>query len=141
MVLVEQVPKAGVSGVTRWLNDGKKALIQLSLYGKTNDKFWFTFFHECCHILHHGKRSVFIEDGKDRENPEEIQADTFAGKTLIPDEVRVELKSLGRRPSKSTFLAIANRIAVHPGIVVGQWQHHTKSYAVANELKVKFEMK
>lgn len=51
LVFVPAIPKAHVSGVARWLNN--KPLIQLSLYGKTNDKFWFTFFHEAAHILLH----------------------------------------------------------------------------------------
>ncbi len=58
-------PLAGVRayGATRWLHS-TKALIQLSLRGKTDDHLWFTFFHEAGHVLKHGKRAVFMEDGE-----------------------------------------------------------------------------
>ena len=42
-VLVPAITKAHVSGVARWLYP-HRPLIQLSLYGKSNDKFWFTLF-------------------------------------------------------------------------------------------------
>ena len=60
-VLVPSIPRAHVSGMARWLNP-HKALIQLSLYGKQNDRFWFTFFHEAAHILLHDKKDIFLDD-------------------------------------------------------------------------------
>jgi HTH-type transcriptional regulator/antitoxin HigA len=54
LVLVPAIPGAHVSGVARWLNP-HRPLIQLSLYGKSNDRFWFTLFHELAHILLHSK--------------------------------------------------------------------------------------
>ena len=141
VVLVESVPKASVSGVTRWLNDGRKALLQLSLYGKANDKFWFTFFHECCHILNHGKKNVFIEDGKDKDSPEEVEANRFSARLLIPEQYTKALKDLGQRPSSASFIGLANSVGVHPGIIVGQWQHLTGQYSWGNPLKIRFEIK
>ncbi|WZB77031.1 helix-turn-helix domain-containing protein [Achromobacter insuavis] len=66
LVLVPAIPRTHVSGVARWLGPSRP-LIQLSLYGKTNDRFWFTFFHEAAHILLHAntsdeKKSVFLDD-------------------------------------------------------------------------------
>ena len=66
LVLVPAIPRAHVSGVARWLSP-VRPLIQLSLYGKTNDKFWFSFFHEAAHILLHAsskedKKSIFLDD-------------------------------------------------------------------------------
>ena len=62
-VLVPAIPRSHVSGVARWLRP-RYPLIQLSLYGKTNDRFWFTFFHEAAHILLHAadKKSVWLDD-------------------------------------------------------------------------------
>ena len=76
VVFVSGLPGTHVYGATRWLNPNK-AIIQLSLRGKTDDHLWFSFFHEAGHILLHGKRDVFIEDedkvrgetnSKDKEN-------------------------------------------------------------------------
>ena len=59
LVLIPAIPKAHVSGVARWLNR-HRPMIQLSLYGKTNDKFWFTFFHEAAHLLLHASHKTLI---------------------------------------------------------------------------------
>ena len=73
------LPKAPVSGATRWLNDGTP-LIQLTGRYNRNDNFWFTFFHEAGHILIHGKKDIFIEsiDYSDMDVEKEKQADEFA---------------------------------------------------------------
>lgn len=75
-----------VNGATKWLNSDK-AMIQLSLRGKYEDIFWFTFFHELAHLLKHGKKEQFVEfenmNGMELKNKEE-EADKFARNTLIP---------------------------------------------------------
>jgi Zn-dependent peptidase ImmA (M78 family) len=60
LVFVPALPRLGIYGATRWLND--KPVIQLSLYLKTNDHLWFTIFHEACHIIRHGRRNIFVEE-------------------------------------------------------------------------------
>lgn len=42
-------------------------LAQLSLYGKSNDRFWFTLFHETAHILLHGKEKKAMLHNVGRE--------------------------------------------------------------------------
>lgn len=49
VVLVPELRNTGISGCARWLSD-KKALVGLTLRYKTDDQFWFTFFHELGHI-------------------------------------------------------------------------------------------
>jgi HTH-type transcriptional regulator / antitoxin HigA len=60
VVYTRNLPKASISGATRWQNN--KPIIQLSGRYKTNDHFWFTFYHEAGHILLHGKKDFFLED-------------------------------------------------------------------------------
>jgi HTH-type transcriptional regulator / antitoxin HigA len=124
VVLVEQLPKTPY-GATRWLSKNK-ALMQLSLRGKSDDHFWFTFFHEAAHILQHGKRDVFIE-GKgmiiDDLQQEEAEADSWASEFLIPKRHYAELIKGYRRPSKAALNRFAERIGIAPGIVVGRLQH------------------
>lgn len=60
-VLVPSISRSHVSGMARWLNP-HKALIQLSLHDKQNDRFWFTFFHEAAHILLHDKKNIFLDE-------------------------------------------------------------------------------
>lgn len=126
LVLVPAIPKAHVSGIARWISP-TRPVIQLSLYGKTNDRFWFTFFHECAHILLHAgtqeeKRAVFLDDpmsGKSND-PKEIEADLWASNFLIPERYTPQLPTL---KSKTNVVAFADEIGIHPGIVVGRLQH------------------
>jgi len=123
LALVPAIPRAGVSGVARWI-DWRRPLIQLSLYGKTNDRFWFTFFHEAAHILLHPK-AVFLDNdhvasSTDR-NLQEQEADEFAADMLISERHLAELRDLPH--TKTAVQAFAKRIGIHPGIVVGRMQH------------------
>jgi HTH-type transcriptional regulator/antitoxin HigA len=120
--LVRAIPRAHTSGVARWLN-AHKALIQLSLYGKTNDRFWFTFFHEAAHILLHSKKEIFLDEfdgGEKLESEQEREADLWASELLIPSEYKVELPRL---KSKQAVREFAEKLGIHPAIVVGRLQH------------------
>jgi HTH-type transcriptional regulator / antitoxin HigA len=127
-VIVPSIPKAHTSGVARWLTNDKP-LIQLSLYGRTNDRFWFTFFHEVAHILLHSKEEIFLDecDGSEVLAPvreQEAQADLWSREWLIPPEYVVELNGLPR--SKQEVQKFADRLSIHPAIVVGRLQHEKK---------------
>ena len=127
-VIVERLPKMRVDGVAFWL--GESPAIALTLRADRVDGFWFTLAHELAHILH---RDDTVLDtnlvGKDREPSDEKPeveriADEFASNFLIPQE-EIDRFILRVRPlySKVVINQFANRIEVHPGIVVGQLQH------------------
>ncbi|HHP7232525.1 MAG TPA: HigA family addiction module antitoxin [Xenococcaceae cyanobacterium] len=121
-VLVPSIPRAHVSGVARWLNP-HTALIQLSLYGKSNDRFWFTFFHEVAHILLHGKDDIFLDEwskGKDVPSKQEEEANQWARDFLIAPKYAGELSQLQSKEQVHNF---AKQLGIHPGIVVGRLQH------------------
>lgn len=111
-----------VSGATKWLG-ANKALIMLSLRGKSDDKLWFTFFHEAGHLLKHGKRLIFLdllgEDGLDPT--EEAQANAFARDYLINSE-RYREFCQGGGFSERAIRAFAQQEGISPGIVVGRLQ-------------------
>lgn len=139
VVFVPQVAKSRASGVTRWLSP-TKALIQLSLRYKTDDQLWFTFFHEAAHILLHGKRQVFVEDGAG-PNEREEEANQFAANHLIPP---AEAKRLFGFPafSHAAIQDFASSIGIAPGIVVGRLQHDGKiPFQNCNALKRKLRWK
>lgn len=138
-VLVPAIPKSHVSGVARWLNP-HRPLIQLSLYGKTNDKFWFTLFHEAAHILLHAKekKSVYLDDPNKAhaDNPEEHEASVWAGNFLLPPQFNPQLAGI---KTKAAACALAAQAGVHPGIVVGRLQHDGLiEPSWMNDLKVSF---
>lgn len=126
LIVVPAIPRAHVSGVARWLSP-TRPLIQLSLYGKTNDKFWFSFFHEAAHILLHAtsqedKKFIFLDDLNTTPSTEayEHEANQWAGNWLIP---QAHIEELAGLRDKSAIIGFAQHIGVHPGIVLGRLQH------------------
>lgn len=141
-LLVPAIPKARVSGVARWLNL-RRPLIQLSLYGKTNDRFWFSFFHEAAHILLHSgeKVAVFLDDAGSAslDSTFEQEANHWAGNFLIPESCVHELALLPK--TKQAVCSYAEKLGVHPGIVVGRLQHEGwMDRSWMNDLKVSYEL-
>jgi len=137
LVLVPSIPRAHVSGVARWLS-AHRPLIQLSLYGKSNDRFWYTFFHEAAHVLLHGKKNVFLDDYDHNliESKEEREANAWTADFLIPAARAGDLVLL---KSKAAVREYALRIGLHPGIVVGRLQHDgLLPHSWMNDLKVSF---
>jgi HTH-type transcriptional regulator/antitoxin HigA len=123
-VLVPALPRTHVSGVARWLH-ARRPLIQLSLYGKLNDRFWFSFFHEAAHILLHSgqKKSVFLDDPSKAasSSKEEREANAWARDYLIPPIAATALAQIPH--TKAAVSGFARSIGMHPGIVVGRMQH------------------
>jgi len=125
LVFVPELPATRAYGATRWLTP-TKAMLQLSLRGKTDDFLWFTFFHESAHILKHGKRDVFIE-AKDGTHDEEAlrkeqEANTFASEFLVPKHKLAAFRQYGRLSAQS-IERFATELRIAPGIVVGRLQH------------------
>lgn len=132
------LPKAPVSGAARWFRTNP--LIQLTDRHKTNDHFWFTFYHEAAHVLLHPKKEVFFEEfeGYKMDKQKEEEADNFASKYLLPESFEDEL------PFKiidQDVEAIAKKYKTHPGIVVGRLQHNGfVRYSFGNKYKVKINL-
>lgn len=141
LVFVSELPGTRLSGACRWLTS-EKALIMLSLRYKSDDHFWFSFFHEAGHVLLHGKKRAFV-DGKEMvNNEEEREADRFAANLLIP---KSEFKKFVSRCkgiySKAAIGKFARSIGIAPGIVVGRMQHEGLiEYSWCNDLKGRFEL-
>lgn len=123
-VVILRAPKGcRASGATRFVSSNK-ALLLLSFRYRTDDHFWFTFFHEAAHLLLHGKSAVFVEDGDMITTHEEEQANEFAANYLVPSRFRAELMDV--RPRMKDVVKFAFRVGVSPGIIVGQLQHHKR---------------
>lgn len=141
VVFVPAIPRAHVSGAARWLGP-HRALIQLSLYGKSNDRLWFTFFHEAAHLLLHGKKEVFLDDTGNNQlidSLAERQANEWAGNFLISSDAARELPDLKTKDAVRDF---AHHIGIHPGIVVGRLQHDKLiPPSWMNDLKVSFRFR
>ena len=123
LVLTPELPATRLSGAARWLTSDK-AVLQLSLRYKTDDQFWFTFFHEARHLL--GRKRVDHVDEYDVDtsaasDEEEQEADRFARDELIPPDAYATFVSAGSftEPAVRAFAKDQNIAA---GIVVGRLQ-------------------
>lgn len=138
LVFVPEIRGCPASGAARWLGS-EKALIQLSLRYKSDDHFWFSFFHEASHILHDPKKSISIDEPNQDGSQREERANRFAADLLVPPSQAVSLRGL---KSAHDIEAFARSIGIAPGIVVGRLQHDKliKPFQF-NELKVRFDWK
>ncbi|WP_234412528.1 ImmA/IrrE family metallo-endopeptidase [Nocardioides sediminis] len=119
-VVVLPTPKGcSASGVARRLHENP--LIQLSARHLTDDHFWFTFFHEVGHVLHHDLEMTFIDNLDDRDHLDvfEDEANEFASEFLMG---RTSMRWNGAL-SRREIVRIAHANSISPGIVVGQFQY------------------
>lgn len=132
VILLPAPPGCPANGATLWL-EPTRAMMVLSLRYKTNDRFWFTFFHEACHILKHGKKMEFLEEVGGLDPKLEREADEFAAELLVPVEHSHQLPYLKKISDIEDY---AKTIGVDPGIVVGQMQHKkVVGWHYGNQLK------
>ena len=141
LVFVQELPKVGANGVTRWLHTGTP-LIQLNLKWKWADIFWFTFFHEAGHVLQ-PKRHDVMHYGKRQSTDTRYEdaASKFATDILVPPtQWRHICDELITYSTPQRVKELAHEAGVHPGIVVGRLQHERKiRYSEMNDLRTKFE--
>ena len=138
--MVQELPKSGANGATRWLTD-RKALIQMSIRNKWADIFWFTFFHEACHLLNHRTQRRIVIDGLEGDpDTEEIEAeaDRFASDFLIaPEKWRdfCDEDSFTADPVRG----FAQSVGIAPFIVVGRLQKEKRiGYNQLTSLKERY---
>lgn len=135
---IEPFPKMAVSGAARWLSP-RKAVIQLSARHRTDDHFWFSFFHEAAHILLHSKKHAFVDGARRSAEGIEAEANAWASDTLVSRREWERFVALAPR-SKREVIAFADRQGIAPGIVVGMLQHDgVLPWTHMNDLKARLE--
>ena len=121
------------SGATRFVSK-TKALLLLSLRYRSDDHFWFSFFHEAGHLLLHGEHDWVLETSDEVSDDREREANRFAEQLLIPEKLQEDFRRL--QGSHKAVIRFARKAKVSPGIVVGQLQHHGLiSHSSLNRLK------
>jgi HTH-type transcriptional regulator / antitoxin HigA len=123
-VLEKPFTGMAVSGVSRWLSP-RRALIQQTLRHKANDHFWFTFYHECAHLLLHSRKVVFIDVKSGKGNAgekQEAEANEWAADFLVPSRAMKQFLA-DFEETEEEVVEFAEAVGVSPGIVVGQLQH------------------
>lgn len=143
-VVVEPLPGAKIDGAAFWL-DEKNPVIAVSIRHDRIDAFWFTVMHEFAHIKHgdllSADSSLIADNGMLARNSDEIErrANATASHALVPDD---EMSSFIRRLrpyySSDRVVQFANRVKMHPGIIVGQLHHRGEiGYAALRDFLVK----
>ena len=138
---VQELPKSGANGATRWLSP-QKAMIQMSLRNKWADIFWFSFFHEACHVLMNRRRRQVVIDGLDGDADMvamEEEADRFARDILIPPrEWSDYCYAQNFRPN--SVREFAHSVGIAPFVVVGRLQKEEMiNYNQLSTQKVRYE--
>ncbi len=139
LVYTVQIPKAPVSGAVRWV--GGHPLIQLTDRYKTNDHFWFSFFHEAGHVLLHGKKDVFYEDllGYEPDLKKEEEANAFAANQLLSESFIESLPA--SKIKEEDIRKVARVFQTHPAIVVGRLQRMKRILpSFGNNLKMRVDL-
>ncbi|HIC6918938.1 TPA: ImmA/IrrE family metallo-endopeptidase, partial [Salmonella enterica subsp. enterica] len=138
-VVIAKAPSGcKASGATKFITK-QKAMIILSFRHLSDDHFWFSFFHEAAHLILHDNNLIFIDDEFSGFTDDlESEANSFAQRTLIPDEYEYEMKSM--RLDIRTILRFSKKIGISSGIVVGQLQKmKIVPYNHFNDLKIRFK--
>ncbi len=143
-MVIEHLPRTRIDGAAFWLG-GDEPAVALSIRLDRIDCFWFTLFHELGHI-YHGHEQV-VDNGiagdapsppDDLTDPEKL-ANDFARQRLVPaKEIDSFIARVRPLYSRSRINQFANRIKVHPGIIIGQLQRREEiRYSQGREMLVK----
>ncbi len=138
LVLCPHLPRTYLQGAIFWLGQSK-AVLMLSMRGRWADIFWFSLFHELGHLLLHSKKMIILEDENNIEKSQpEIEADNFAANYWIPVSEYKKFLKAGLFYAEA-INAFADKLNIHPGIVVGRLQHDGYLEAAwQNKLRSKF---
>jgi len=121
-VVAQRAPKGcRASGASRMVASDK-AMILLSFRGLSDDRFWFTVFHELGHVVCHGAQTFVDGDiGAEQEDQMEREANTFASRCIIPEESEQDFDRL--YAAKDEVIRFSVKAQVAPGLTVGQMQY------------------
>jgi len=126
-VMMPNLKNCGINGAVKWL-DKEKVLLAINNRRKYADIFWFALFHEIRHIFQQKKGHIIVSTDKhigiaSSLNLDELEkdADSFARDFLIPQEAYKKFVQTFDF-SGAAVETFAQKIHVHPGIVVGRLQ-------------------
>lgn len=131
-VLVEHLPGSKIDGVCVWL--GGQPVIGLTLRLDRIDNFAFVLRHEIEHVLNgDGREHTFAPVDSDTGKGTDLGCEKVANDAAASFCVTSALLQsfIARKSpfiSREDVLQFAARMEVHPGIVVGQIQNHTKKW-------------
>jgi HTH-type transcriptional regulator / antitoxin HigA len=143
-LVIEPLQGSKIDGAAMWL-DQRSPIIALSLRYDRIDNFWHNIGHELSHIDHKDAISIDVDltDERDTEAtelpPVEQRANAEASVMLFPsDALHSFILRVAPIYSKERINQFANRVKIHPGIIVGQLQRRKEiGYSANREMLVK----
>lgn len=129
---------ARASAAVRWLGP-VRPVVALTERGKHEDSLWFSFFHECGHVLLHPRRKSVIElEGEDDDDGAETDANNYAKKVLLGGRLG-ELMGLASRES---IVAFADEVGIHPGLAaaIRAYDLDNDAWRLASKLRTKLDV-
>jgi HTH-type transcriptional regulator/antitoxin HigA len=143
-VVVEPIPGSKIDGACFWLT-AQEPVVALSLRLDRIDNFLFVLRHELEHVLRgHGQAQGYVLDqdlegtAADQISEEEAVANTEAAEFCVS---RSEMNGFVARVSpffaEERVVLFAQRLNIHPGLVVGQLQRRLGRYDLFRKHQVK----
>ncbi len=128
-VVVEGLSGAKVDGFATWL-DQQSPVIGMSLRYDRLDSFWFTLGHEVAHIRHQDVAPVDGDVVGLDDLPLEVKplmerrADEESAAMFVPpNELKSFIQRVGPLYSTEKINQFANRVKMHPSLIIGQLKH------------------
>ena len=113
----------------------KSPLVALTLRYDRLDSFWFTLFHELAHVKLHltDTNMAFFDDMTDEMKDSEGEADSFAKKMLIPDDVW-NSSGLTVYSSSRDLCEFSHKHRINPAITAGRLRFENNNYKAFSSL-------
>lgn len=133
LIFEQHLQKTYLDGASFILSNGHPVVAMTLRYDRI-DNFWFVLMHELAHIALHldGDKGIFLDDlDSQSEAIEEKQADDMAEEALLPNKTLLSSKAWQYK-TPDYVLKLADRLEIHPSIIVGRMQNLTKNYRLLN---------
>lgn len=142
LVVIEPLQGCKIDAAALWLDEASP-VVALSVRFDRVDNFWFNVGHELSHVRHRDAFAVDVAEpggeGAEAKSPVEKRADRESAETLIPaDVLQSFIDRVGPYYSKDRINQFANKVKIHPGVIVGLLQGRGEIKPSANrEMLVK----
>jgi HTH-type transcriptional regulator / antitoxin HigA len=130
LVIEPRLPNTLIDGAALMTEEGTP-VIALTLRYDRVDYFWYTLLHELVHVWKHlnSADEAFIDRVQNMEsvNKLEKEANRIASEALIPRSIWKRSRAF-LATTRESIVELADRLHVHPAIVVGRLHHETGRY-------------
>lgn len=133
-VVVEPIAGSKIDGACFWLPN-EQPVVAMTLRLDRIDNFWFVLRHELEHVLQgHGRDQYILDqeiesEAADQVNEEEQVANQAAAEFCVEQaEIQNFVARVAPFFKEERVLRFAQRLAIHPGLVVGQLQRRLRRY-------------